>query len=128
MRHPAVPAPLWSMATVVVSAAARRAPGRDVRATRPCGHGVLAGEHTARCAWQGIGQKGVGGCEVAGDRGSWHMVVQKLLRTMCEASVRGAQQHLSTSSRRESMHPGLGISDYLSMIAIVAMLVSLWMH
>ena len=70
----------------------------------------------------------VGGCEVAGDGGSWHRVVQKLLRTMGEASVRGAQRHLSTSSRRESMHPGLGISDYISMIAIVAVLVSLWMH
>jgi hypothetical protein len=26
------------------------------------------------------------------------------------------------------MHTGLGMSDYLSMLAIVAMLVSLWMH
>lgn len=31
-------------------------------------------------------------------------------------------------NRRWTMNTGLGMSDYLSMLAIVAMLVSLWMH
>ena len=32
------------------------------------------------------------------------------------------------SSGRTTMSPGMGISDYVSMLAIVAVLVSLWMH
>jgi len=31
-------------------------------------------------------------------------------------------------SGRWIMNTGMGVSDYLSMLAIVAMLVSLWMH
>lgn len=56
------------------------------------------------------------------------MVVRKLLDVTGETSCAEGHTTVDHESGRATMHTGIGISDYLSMIAIVAILVSLWMH
>lgn len=65
---------------------------------------------------------------VAGEGGPWGVVVRKLLDVTGETSCAEGHTTVDHESGRATMHTGIGISDYLSMIAIVAILVSLWMH
>jgi len=51
-----------------------------------------------------------------------------LLRATCETSCAEGHSSVCHASGRTTMHTGMGISDYVSIIAIMAMLVSLWMH